>query len=82
MAKIGKTLTLHTATTLSTEIAHNDGFYVDASGSIAVQLWGDSTISAAFPVVAGVHYALDVKYLNASSFSTTAQVWIVRGQEH
>lgn len=82
MAKIGKVIELHTATTLSTEIARNDGFWVDATGTIAVQARGDSAISAAFPVVAGVYYPIDVRYLNAASFSTTAQVWIVRAQEH
>ena len=82
MAKIGKTVTLHTATTLSTEIPNNEGFYVDATGTIAVQFRTDAAINAAFPVVAGVFYPLDVKYLNASSFSTTAQVWIVKAQEH
>ena len=82
MAKIGKTMTLHTATTLGTVIPNNEGFFVDASGTIAVQLRNDEAAHAAFPVVAGAFYPLDVKGLNAASFSTTAQVWIVKAQEH
>lgn len=82
MAKIGKQLTLHTATTLSTLVEPNEGFYVDASGTVAIQARADSAVSAAFPVVAGVFYPIDVKYMNCTSFSTTAQLWIVRGQEH
>lgn len=81
MAIIGKTVTLHTATTLSTELANNEGFLVDADGT-AIVIPRAQASSVSLIVKAGILYPIDCKGIDVPNSSTLTQIWIVRGQKH
>lgn len=81
MAKIGKSVILHTATTLSTVLANNEGFMVNADGTAVIQARVDAA-TVSLPVKAGIVYPIDCIGIDVPASSTLTSIWIVRAQEH
>ena len=78
MALIGTKKTL-TALHDSTPIPQNDGFYVDADGSMEVMFRND-TVADTFPVLKGVVYGFDIKIAKATGAVGVTELWVVRAE--
>lgn len=77
MAKIGKQLTIINTDTV--DIADNDGFVVDGSGTMSIRLRADAATGTVY-LLAGVHYAWDVKEIELTAAEATTTAWVIRGQ--
>lgn len=80
MAKIGKTITAHTASGDDTDIVANDGFVINADDAIPIMLRGEATTAS--PVLkAGVHYPWDLKQYTLTGASAATVLWVIRGMD-
>ena len=78
MAKIGKQITALDTDTV--DIAANDGFVVNGTGTMSIALQADAATATVY-LLAGVHYSWDIKDLELGDAEATTTVWVVRGQD-
>jgi len=78
MAKIGKQLTYLDTDTVN--IAANDGFVVNGTGTMSIRLQADAATVTTY-LLAGVHYAWDIADFELADAEATTIVWVVRGMD-
>jgi hypothetical protein len=76
MAKIGKQLTALDTDTVN--IAANDGFVVNGTGTMSIRLQADAATATAY-LLAGVHYSWDIADFELADAEATTVIWIIRG---
>lgn len=90
MGKFGNNCLTYTASlATSTVIAQNDGFLVNADGTLKCTFRGDFAADAndtdnevSLPVLKGIHYSYDIGKFNIGGSTNVTQVWVVFGLNH